>query len=300
MPIDRNGIIYVEKQVEKLIENKKQKVKIKDVCLIITTFLSILGLGVTLYQSSLQKLESEIYEKELELEKIELEKHIEELELEELKYEDMLAESKIQLRTSYLLCSIDDAGTLWSTFDEYNIKIFSNEITGLFYDKETKDYYQNDDIMNLDNELKDKYFSVSSEIIFLRIDIVSNRLVNNLTLDCLKICSNKNFDNYLENFSSFKVENANEENSEFITINVGDVFPGEMILVPLAIRYVAVYKNSLNGMDYNAYDYITYKTVCIPQSISYNDEFNDQKFSTEIRDMYSGAFMMEYTFLGLG
>lgn len=300
MPIDKDGIIYVEKKVEKQIENEKKKVKIKDICLLITTFLSILGLGVTLYQSKLQKLESEHYEKELELEKEELENHIKELELEERKYENILEESKIQLRTSYLLCRISDAETLWSTFEEYNIKIFSNEITDLFYNKETKEYYQNDDIFYSDYELKYESDFTNSQIIFLRIDIVSNRIVNNLTLDCLKISSDSNFDNYLDSFSSFKAINANEENSEHVTIDVGDVFPGDMILVPLAVNRVAQYSVSSDVYANHVFDNMTYKIVYAPQSISYYDEFNNQTFSLEIRDMYSGALLMEYTFLGLG
>lgn len=91
MPIDKNGIIYVEKEVEKPTENKKKKANIKDICLIITTCISLFSLVVMINQNRLQKLDYK--------------NHIEQLELEKTKYENMLKESEIQLRDSYVLCN---------------------------------------------------------------------------------------------------------------------------------------------------------------------------------------------------
>lgn len=70
MPIDKNGIIYVEKEVEKLTENKKKKANIKDICLIITTCISLFSLVVMINQNRLQKLDYKNHIEQLELEKL--------------------------------------------------------------------------------------------------------------------------------------------------------------------------------------------------------------------------------------
>lgn len=282
MPIDKNGIIYVEKEVEKPTENKKKKANIKDICLIITTCISLFSLVVMINQNRLQKLDYK--------------NHIEQLELEKTKYENMLKESEIQLRDSYVLCKSDAVENLCLGHEDYNVKIYSNEIMDLFYDKHANNYYENSDNLILGDGLEAGYSCASVEIIFLRIDIVSNRLVDDLTVQCSKIVSENNIDAYLNNFSLFlSDENVKRESSESVSINVGNVFPSDMILIPLAVEY-ELYDRSAGYIS----NTMTYKIVYVPKSISYYDEFNNQTVTFRVRDMFSDAFMSEYHYYGLG
>ena len=282
MPIDKNGIIYVEENTEKQTENEKKKINIKDICLIITTCISVLSLVVMINQNRLQKLDYE--------------NQIEELELEKNKYENMLKESKIQLRDSYILCESSAVQNLCLGIEDYNTKVYFNELMDLFYDKHTNNYYENSDDLILDDGLEDKYLCTSADVIFLRIDIVSNRIVDNLTVQCSKITSERNLDAYLSNFSLFtSEENVKRASRESVSIDVGTVFPSDMILIPLAVRYELFDRS--NRYISNS---MTYKIVYVPKSISYHDDFNNETVTLEVRDMFSDAFMSEYQYYGLG
>lgn len=289
MPIDKDGIIYVEKKAEKQIENvkktKKKNINIKDICLIISTCISILGVGFMINQNKLQKLEYE--------------NHIKELELEKSKYENMLKENNIEMNTSYIVCEAGDVGSLFSSFKDYNINMYTNDITDLFYNSRTRSYYDNEDIMRLDAELRNTYTHVRAEIIFLRIDIIGNRVARNIALNFLEIKEENNINRQLLDFTSFV--DLYGENGQNVIVNIGDAFPNDMILIPLAVRY----SENISYFSLEEYEMInfmetTYRTIYIPQSISYYDMFYEKTFNLEIRDMLNGAFVTDYKYMGLG
>ena len=100
MPIDKDGNIYIQE--------KNNKIDSKVVGLIITNIVAIIGCIVAIGGLRLQKLEYE--------------KNVEELELEKTKYENMLKESDIQLRDSYIVCSMPDVKILFDSLGN-NVKI---------------------------------------------------------------------------------------------------------------------------------------------------------------------------------
>lgn len=209
----------------------------------------------------------------------------------------MLKENNIQIGTSYVVCQVKDIEDMFSWIDEYKIRIYSNDLTSLFYDNQTHHYCDNndflfldnnDDFMFIDNGENNTYNWIYSEVVFLRIDINSNRIVKDIDLDYLKISTVNNTIAYLDDLSSY------EENGENVIVNLGDASPNETILIPLTIRHPIYYLNEGNQT------WIRYKLAYIPQSISYYDEFYEKTFTLEIRDILKGNFITEYAYYGCG
>lgn len=273
MPIDNEGIIHPSND-DKIIqsnEKKLNKINRKMTVIFLTNIIAVIGCIISIYTAHLQKLG---YENEIRA-----------LELEETKNENILKESKIQIRTSYIVCEMRDVGDVYSYFDDCEIAMYKNDLTELFYNSETHHYCGENDILILDDE--DKYNWARSEIIFLRIDIISNRIVKNLSIDCYEIGLEENTNDYLLDFSSYV--SFYKEDGRNMSINIGDVAPSEMILIPLALRH---------SEDND--DGATYKKIYAPQSIRYFDEFYENEFSSEVRDLMDGGFITEFRYYGQG
>lgn len=101
-----------------------------------------------------------------------------------------------------------------------------------------------------------------------------------------------NFNAYEDNFSS--CISLYEENGENITVNLGDAVPNDTILIPLELRHPIYYRNRNNET------WTIYKMMYIPQNISFYDEFYENTFTFEIRDLLDGGFITEYAFYGQG
>lgn len=173
MPINKDGIIQPKQ--------KKRNWNIKNISLIITTCVSVLGSFAMLYENRLQSLE---YKRE-----------IQELELEKDKYRNILKENKIQLKNSYITCHVNYIESLYESLgSENNIKILSNDITKKFYNDKKKYYYSAKDIVSKDKALKRKYGYAYPEVVFLKIEVVSNRLVKDVTIRFIKIIAENDID----------------------------------------------------------------------------------------------------------
>ena len=279
MPINNEGIITPKET------KKRVKINYAIVGLIATNIITIIGCIVSIYEIRLQKLE---YEKD-----------IEELDFEKRKYEDMLKESDIQFRNSYVVCELRDIESLYSSFEDYNVYIYSNEITDLFYDGQNHCYYEGNDIMFIDHDLKGKYNSVYTEVIFLRIDTVSNRIIKDASIDSFRICEEHDIDGSLFNFAS--MQEYYKENGSNITIKIGDIVSNDMILILVAIRYSEMVSDYVsNDLLRDLPEQSTYKIIYIPNSISCYDTFYEKTLHFEIRDLLEGSFITNYKYVGLG
>lgn len=275
MPIDNEGIIYI-KNGEKNVKSEK---KIKNLGLLISSFVAIIGCIISLCALHIQKLQYE--------------NNLKELELEKEKYESMLRESNIQIATSYVICEVRDIEDLYSWIEGYNVRIYSNDLTNLFYDIQTHHYCdEKDDYLFIDEGAGNTYNWIYSEVVFLKIDIISNRVVKDINFDYCKINMENNINAYEDNFSS--CISSYEENGENITVNLGDAFPNDTILIPLELRHPIYYRNSGNKT------WTIYKMMYIPQNISFYDELYENTFTFEIRDLLDGGFITEFGFYGQG
>lgn len=268
MPIDKDGNIYIQ--------DKNNKIDSKVVGLIITNIVAIIGCIVAVGGLRLQKLEYE--------------KNVEELELEKIKYENMLKESDIQLRDSYIVCHISDVKMLFDSLDN-NVKIYNNEITGKFYDDKTHEYFDQFDLIENDEQLKNKYSIIYPEVVFLRIDPISNRIINDVRIVFQKVENTSDFEEKLKTFNEFTNEYGNI--GETITINIGDITPEESILIPVALKY--------SEADYDYYDNIEemphdsiYKIIYIPENISCYDTYKEEILNFEIRDLLEGSLITSF------
>lgn len=101
-------------------KNVKSEKKIKNLGLLISNFVAMFGCIISFYALHFQKLQYE--------------NNLKELELEKEKYESMLRESNIQIATSYVICEVREIEDLYSWIEGYNVRIYSNDLTNLFYD----------------------------------------------------------------------------------------------------------------------------------------------------------------------
>ncbi len=284
MPIDNEGIIHPKKTQKDRPYNAKKGVNIKIIGLIITNFVAVCGCIISIYALHLQKLQ---YENSIKV-----------LALEKEKFESMLKENNIQIQTSYIVCQVRDIEYLYSWLDEYDVRIYSNDLTTLFYDNQTHHYCDENDFLFLDDDENgflfiddgenDTYNWIYSEVVFLRIDINSNRIVKDINLHYTKINMNNNVIESQYDLASYK------ENGEEIVVNLGEASPNEMLLIPLAIRHPIYYMNEGNETS------VRYKLMYIPQEISYYDEFYEDTFRLDIRDLLEGGFITEFGYYGQG
>lgn len=179
----------------------------------------------------------------MRLQKLEYDKNIEKLELEKTKYENILKESDIQLRDSYIICHIVDVRMLFDSLGA-NVKIYNNEITSRFYNDKTKEYFDQLDLMENDEQLRNRYRYVYPEVVFLRLDIISNRIINDVNITFKKVENTSDFESWLKTFNEFIRKYGSI--GENITINIGDITLEDSILIPVALKY--------SEGDYNYYD----------------------------------------------
>lgn len=279
MPIDNEGIIHPnnDDKISQLNEKKLNKINRKMTAIFLTNIIAVIGCIISIYTAHLQKLG---YENELRA-----------LELEETQNENLLKESKIQIRTSYIVCEMRDVNDLYASFDDCNISMYENELMELYYNSQNRHYCDDDDILFLDD---DEYNWIYSEVIFLRIDIFSDRIVKNLTVNCYRIDMKDNSNESLLDFSSYV--SSYKDNGSNMKISIGDGSLNDMILIPLAIRRPAHNDERESLKDFGA----TYKIIYAPQSISYYDELYENTFTSEIRDLLNGQFITELKYYGQG
>lgn len=272
MPIDKNGIIYPKE--------KKNRIDVKTICLIITTCVSMVSIFFGLHQNYIQKGQ---YEKEIEA-----------LTLEKLKYENILKENNIQLRSSYILCQADYIEDLFDNLkNEGNIKILSNEITEKFYDKTNNHYYFASE-MNLNDEfLRENYGYANPEVIFLRIEVISNRIVRDVNINFVKIIEDTNIEIPFRSFENLD----NNYKGEYTDIAIGDMLPNEVILIPVVLKYTEIGGSLRDKMTTPE---SVFKTIYVPKSITCYDDFYEREEIFDIRDVLHNSLITEYFYEELG
>lgn len=277
MPIDKNGMIYLKE--------KKNKISVKDICLIITTCISIIAPIVMIYQSKIQKLQYE--------------SSIQEIEFEKTKYENMLKETNIYINSSYIVCHVDYIEDLFDSLgEENNVKILYNDITRVFYDDKKKKYLKPEDIK--ENESLQEYDYVYPEVIFLKIDAISNRIVRDAEINFIEIEANSNIK---ERFSTFEYIEKNYlyKNGKEIKFQVGDIYPNDIILIPVVLQFSEggydIYDEEQTNFEHNyiVFDYkeSIYKKLYLPQSIACYDDFLEENKEFNVRDM-NNALITKY------
>lgn len=282
MPIDKEGIIQPSNSNKK---KKKYQFGIKDICLIVTTCTAVLTPIIMINQGRIQKMRYEI--------------DIEELELEKTKYQNMLKENDIQLKSSYIVCQVDCIENLFDNLgSENNIKILSNDITEMFYDDKQRKYLYEDDIEKKDIELQKNYHYPYIEVIFLKIDIISNRLVKDVNLNFLKIDEEENIKDDFKTFELMENEDYYKKGKN-INIEVGDMNPNDVILIPVVLQYSEL------KIDYEMSDYDNgnifyennasiFRKIYIPQNIVCYDEFYSEEKKFDIRDVLEDSLITNF------
>lgn len=270
MPIDKDGNIYIQEK------KKNNKINIRIVGLIITNIIAIVGCIISVCELRLQKLAYD--------------KNVEELKLEKIKYENILKECDIQLRDSYIVCHIADVQMLFDSLDG-NVKIYNNEIISKIYNNNTHTYFDQYTLMENDDGLRNKYQVVFPEIVFLRIDVISNRIVNDVKIVFKRVENTNDFEERLKTFSEFTNRHGNI--GENVTISIGDITSEDSILIPVALKY--------SECDYDYYDSIEempcdsiYKIVYIPEQISCYDTYKEELLHFEIRDLLEKSLITSF------
>lgn len=296
MPIDKDLIIQPPK------EKKKYSFGIKDACLIITTCISIFSPIVAFNEVKVQKLQ-------YELEKANYENDIQKLELEKANYENMLKENDIQLKSSYIVCPIDDVINLYYNFgNEKNVKILSNDITKMFYDDKQKVFLNTNDMKNIDINLQDKYENdVYSYVYFLKIEVISNRLVSNIKIKFRKIETENNIEERFEKFG-YLVNKEYYKIGEDIELSAGDVQSNDIILVPVVLIYGDDTKDPIDYQlsdlkrGYIIYNYneSIYRKIYVPKTIVCYDVLYEKEKSFDVRDVLEDFLITRFYFNELG
>lgn len=270
MPIDKNGVIYPKE------DQKKNKISIKDICLIITTCVSIIAPITMIYQNKMQKLQYEM--------------DIQELQMEKSEYENMLREKSIYLRSSFIVCHVDYIETLFCDLGEENsVKILYNDITKVFFDDRKKKYLDGRDIDK--NENLQEYEYVCPEVVFLKIEAVSNRIIRDVNINFIEIEADSNIKDKFKTFENIKNKECYKEGKN-ANFKVGDVYPNEIILIPVVLEF----SEGGDSIDYEQTDvenrYIIfdynesiYKKIYVPQNITCYDDFFEENKEFNIRDM---------------
>lgn len=175
-----------------------------------------------------------------------------------------------------------------------NVKIYNNEITSKFYNDKTHEYFNQYDLMENDEQVRNRYRIVFPEVVFLRIDAISNRLINDVSVVFKKVESTSDFEERLKTFDMFTCKYGNI--GETITINVGDITPEESILIPVALKYSeADYDYYYDNIEEMPYDSI-YKTIYIPENVSCYDTYKEEILNFEIRDLLEGSLITNFYF----
>ncbi len=317
MPIDKDLTIQPKK------EKKKCKIPLKDICLIITTCISVVTPIVTTleinnqksqyelekanYENEIKKLELEMANYEntvygLEIEKANYENDVQRLEMEKNNYKNMLKENDIQLRSSYIVCDLDDVVMLFDSLGDKNkVKILSNSITDKFYNKKQKEYLHICDIIDSDIDLKYRYGNnLYAEIYFLKIELRSNRFAQDVKINFTKIESEKNIEGSFVKFEDFKKKDIYKKGQD-ITVQVGDLQPDDIILIPVVLEYsnynVSIdYELSFIDSGYIVYDNdaIIYREIYVPETITCYDEFYNEEKEFNIRDVLEDSLITSF------
>lgn len=317
MPIDKDLTIQPKK------EKKKYKITLKDICLIITTSISIITPIIAIIETNNKKLQYELekanYENEikkleldmanyentvygLEIERANYENDVQRLELEKKNYENMLKENDIQLRSSYIVCDMDYVVMLFDSLGDTNkVKILSNSITDKFYDKKQKEYLHICDIIDSDNDLKYRYGNnLYVEVYFLKLELRSNRFAQDVKINFKKIEFEHNVEGGFFNFEEIKKKDIYEKGQD-ITVQVGDLQPDDIILIPVVLEYsnynsMIDYELSFMDKGYIVYDNdaLTYREIYVPETITCFDEFYNEKKEFNIRDVLEDSLVTSF------
>lgn len=283
MPIDKNGIIYNSKPPQ------KKHVSLKDICLIITTCIAIFT-SILSYN-------------EIKIDRLNYERQMEELELELEKYKNILKENDIQVRSSYIECNVNYVSDLFDSLGkEGNVKILKNDLTKVFYDADKKIYMEGKEIQQKNSELKEQYKYVYVNVIFLRIEVISNRRAENVRVDFGVIEENENIHTHVIKFADIKEDHNASEN---LTVAVGDTAPNDVILIPVMIKYTE--GGIMDDLAYIVPECFMiedkesiHKKIYIPEKIVLYDNFYEKEISFEIRDMLEDSLITEFYYEELG
>ena len=275
MPIDREGKIYVEKKQK----NHFLRQNLKNVCLIVTTYISIVTAGIAIYSANINNMR---YEKELS-----------QLNLEKEKYKNILKENEMQIRDSYIMCHVNYIHTLFDKLGD-NVKILSNDLTKIFYSKKNKKYLGVEDIEKKYPELTKKYNRVYPEVLFLKIEIIGNRQINDVTINFDKIDKENYIKERFKQFSDFK-----DKKTKKSSIFLGNLEPNDIILVPVVLQYS---EGGFVGQvqEDDMPEYLLYKKIFIPRNITFYDIFYEKNITLSIRDALEDSLITNFYFEEFG
>lgn len=262
MPVNKDGIIYCEQKEDEKIgkKSKKKNINIKDICLVITTCISVLSVGIMINQNKMQKLEHE-------------------------------RNNRIQIRSSYIECCADGVQNLFYDLkDDGNIRILSNDITDEFYNSKTGHFYSVPEMHERNDELNNQYIYAEPDIYFLSIESTSNRIIRDVSIDFVKISEDNNIYESFEGFNELD-EDDSYQDKENINIVIGDMYPNDVVLIPVVIGY---YEMGGTTRDIMLTDESIFKKVYVPKSVSCYDDLYEKEENFEIRDILHNSLITKY------
>ncbi len=279
MAKEKNGKICVRKQ-----KKHHFKFKLKDVYLLITTFVAIATPIISCYEIKINNMR---YENELS-----------QLELEKEKYQNILKENETQIRDSYIICNVNYIEDLFNNLGDGNVKILSNNLTKIFYDSKQRKYLEATEIGDKFYELKNQYDFVYTEVIFLKIEIIGNRQISNVFINFDKIEEENYIEGIFTRFSNFE-----DEDFKNLDISLGKLAPNDIILVPVVLQYSEGQTERWEKIEENnekMHQPLLYKEIYIPRSITFYDVFYEKEITLEIRDALEDSLITCFYFQELG
>ncbi len=262
MPLDKEGNIVTP---------KAKKRDIKDICLIISTAISVFMLVLCIRQNTLNKIQ----------------------------YKEILMKYSPSVNTSYIVCHIDYINALYDALkNEHNsVKILSNDISEMFYDKKTNSYLKNEAFLEKESQLTNIYVQPYTEVIFLKIEIYGERPLYNCTLDYTEILEESNIEYSLRSLKN--LEEMNIFNQEKGVFNIGNIGVNDVVLIPVAIRYSDAH-TYINEEMRNMPSEMIFRKVYVPDKIKFYDDFLKKETTFPVRDMLENGLITEYFFEELG
>lgn len=265
MPIDKDGNIISHKP-------QKKRISIKDVCLIISTILSVVMTVLYIQENALRKIQ----------------------------YREIMKEHSMNVTTSYIVCHIDYTEALFETLKKENnsVKILANELSEMFYDDKTHNFLTRDEFLKKESELRDVFIDPYPEVIFLKIEVYGGQQLYNCMLNYTEISEEKNIEGSLRSFKELEQDN-NICKKEKRDICIGDVASDELILIPVAIRCSDAYVY----VDAEMADMpaeVIFRKIYVPHEISFYDGFIEKNIVVPVRDLLDNNLITEFFFEELG
>lgn len=265
MPIDKDGNIISHKP-------QKKHIGIKDVCLIISTILSVVMTVLYIQENALRKIQ----------------------------YKEIMKEHSMNVTTSYIVCHIDYTEALFETLKNENksVKISANELSEMFYDNRAHIFLEREAFLKRDIELEDTYIYPYPEVVFLKIEVYGGQQLYNCTLNYTEIAEEKNLETCLRSLKDIE-RNENIFKKENCNTYLGDITSNELILIPIAIKYREGYSYDDQEIADMSGETI-YRKIYVPHEISFYDGFLEKNIVVPVRDLLDNNLITEFFYEELG